>query len=87
MIQPDLPAPFEPPPDPGTPVGTFRGDLAGLDAAAARVDVWCGPRDGWRPLAARVGPGCVVVVAYGRMMAGPSYFVGDPAPATGGEGA
>lgn len=33
MIQPDLLAAFEPPPDPGIPVGTFRGDLAGLDAA------------------------------------------------------
>lgn len=82
MIQPDLLAPLEPPPpEPGITPGTFRGDLEGLDAAARRVEVYCGPRDGWRPLADRIGPGCTLVMAYGRLMAGPSYGVGDAAPA------
>ncbi len=77
MIQPDLLTSFEPPPDPGIPVGTFRGDLAGLDEAAQRVEVWCGPVQGWRPLTDRIGPACTLVMAYGVLMAGPSYVVGE----------
>ncbi len=79
MTQPDLLAPLEPPPEPLIAVGTFRGDLAGLDAAAAQVEVWCGPTRGWLPMALRVGAVACVVQAYGKLMAGPTYHLGDGA--------
>jgi hypothetical protein len=81
MIQPDLLAPLEPEPtgEPETLVGTLRGDLDLLDAAAAQVEVWCGPKLGWLPMARRVGSVACVVRAYGRDMAGPTYLLGDEA--------
>lgn len=80
MIQPDLLAPLEPEPtaeEEQILVGTFRGDLEALDAAAARVEVWCGPKLGWLPMRRRVGAVACVVRAYGRDMAGPTYLLGD----------
>lgn len=77
MIQPDLLAPLEPEPSAEDQilVGTFRGNLEALDAAAAEVEVWCGPKLGWLPMRARVGSAACVVQAYGRLMAGPTYYL------------
>lgn len=78
MIQPDLLAPLEPQLEPEEAAilpGTMRGDLEAQDAAAGRVEVWCGPARGWLPFRLRVGPACVVVQAYGRLMAGPTFFL------------
>lgn len=59
--------------------GTFRGDLAALDAAAQRVEVWCGPQRGWLPLARRVSGTCVIVQVGSQLLAGPSYVVAEGA--------
>lgn len=78
MIQPDLLAPLEPAPTPEEeqiPRGALRGNLEALDAASREVEVWCGPVRGWLPFRLRVGSACVVVQAYGRLMAGPTYFL------------
>lgn len=80
MIQPDLLAPLEPAPTPEEEeilVGTLRGAVEALDAAAQGVEVWCGPKLGWLPMRRRVGAVACVVRAYGRDMAGPTYFLGD----------
>ena len=77
----DLLAPLEPPPpEPGIAIGTFRGDLAALDAAAAAIEVYCGPVQGWRRLGERISPSCCLVQYQGVLMAGPSYAVLPPDP-------
>lgn len=69
--EPEKPAGPEP--------GELRGDLEALHAAARRVEVWCGPRHGWRPFLGPVGgrAGRVVVgVRQGRAMASVTYDLG-----------
>jgi hypothetical protein len=60
------------------PSSTMRGDVAGLEAAARRVEVWCGPKLGWRPFGAQVNPTgpLVIVQQYGRLWGGPAFDLG-----------
>lgn len=68
----------EPPPPkpPGPEPGELRGDLEALEAAARGVEVWCGPRMGWRPFGPLIRPQVVVVVQHGRAMSGPTFTLG-----------
>lgn len=78
---PDLPHDPPPPPlDGGIQIGTRRGDLEALHAAARKVEVWCGPALGWRPYGDPVGTSDCLVMAYGRLLGGPTFELA-PAPA------
>lgn len=59
------------------PVGTLRGDVAALDAAARRVEVWCGVTLGWRRFGAPVGATSTIVVQWGRASGGRRYDIGE----------
>lgn len=70
----DLPVDPPPPPlDGGIQIGTRRGNLEALHAAARNVEVWCGPRMGWRRYGNPIGSSDCLVAAYGRLMGGPQY--------------
>jgi hypothetical protein len=64
------------------PSGTMRGDVAGLEAAARRVEVWCGPALGWRRFGEMVNPTAplVIVQQHGRLWAGLHFNLGPGRP-------
>lgn len=80
---PDLLPEPEPGPEDGPMPGEMRGEIDAMVEACSKVEVWCGPRMGWRPLGELLGgvnQRVVLVVHRGRTMAGPTFSLG-PAPA------
>lgn len=67
----------------GIPIGTRRGNIEGLIQAAQGVEVWCGPRLGWRSYAKPLGTTDQLVVVYGVLTGGMSFELSGtwtPAP-------
>lgn len=65
-------------PAPIVPGGVLRGNVAGLDAAARRIEVWCGPPVGWRHFGAPIGTtSTLIVVQWGRASAGRRWALGE----------
>lgn len=70
-MEPDLLTPLDPPPaEAGPLVGTFDGPDGwrdAVEAALARVRVWCGPLHGWREVGEMRGATTTPVWQHGRL--------------------